>query len=73
MIISDLQYLQNASDSQLVEGSSVRGSAFAFASASALAFGFFYAEAFATTSTVTDYLGEYFAGATAFSVSFTDF
>ncbi len=69
MIISDLQYLQNASDSQFVEGSF----AFADAFATARAFGSFYAEAFATTSTVTDYVDFYFASATAFSVSFTDF
>jgi hypothetical protein len=68
MIISDLQYLENASDSQLVEGSA----AFAFASASALAFGRFFASGSAFTFTVTDYIGEFFAqaGSSSESVSF---
>jgi hypothetical protein len=68
MIISDLQYLENASDSQLVEGSA----AFASASASALAFGRFFASGSAFTFTVTDYIDEFFAqaGSSSESVSF---
>ncbi len=65
MIISDLQYLENTSDSQLVEGSA----AFAFATGSALAYGRLLSFSSSTTSTVTDYLTEYFSLATSSSIS----